>query len=215
MTDRYTFWADFINREGVTAVTEIGVWRGQFAQHLLTHCPGIKHYYLVDPWRHLDDWNKPANRDDNFLEGAFAETRERIEPFAAKCTILRGRTVEVDLPEVDFTYVDGDHTLRGIMIDLIRAWPRTRWLGGDDFGTIWQHAGEFEPTMIFPAAVHFAEAVDAPFQLFGNQYLIGGDGGFDYHGDTSLLPHIMPRQRLREQLADVARAMFSRARPPR
>ena len=191
---RSAFWVEFINREKLKSVTEIGVWRGMFAQHILSHCPSIERYYLVDPWRHLDNWNKPLNRSDDVFAQAFAEARERVAPWSEKCTFLRGATVEVDLPQVDFTYIDGDHSLRGITIDLVRAWPRTKWLGGDDFGRIWQHSEDFEPSLVNPAAAHFAEAVGERFEVFGNQFLIGGEGGFDYRGDTRLLPHLQRRR---------------------
>lgn len=190
--DRFKFWADFVNRHAVTSVTEIGVWRGEFAEYLLANCPRIQRYCLVDPWRHLESWDKPFNKSDDIFAEVFAEAQSRIAPFQSKCEILRGTTVEVELPYVDFTYVDGDHTLRGILIDLIRAWPKTTWLGGDDYGSIWQHGAQFEPSMVFPSAANFAEAVDAPFQVFGNQYLIGGEGGFSFTGATGLRGHVRP-----------------------
>lgn len=190
--DRFTFWADFINANEIRSVTEIGVWRGEFAERILSSCPNIERYYLVDPWRHLPNWNKPFNKGDGEFEEVLAEARRRISPFASKCVFLRGTTTEVALPEVDFTYVDGDHTLRGISIDLIRTWPKTKWLGGDDFGPIWQHGASFEPSMVNPFAAHFAEAVGASFKLFGNQYLIERGDAFDYEGDTRLLPHMRP-----------------------
>jgi hypothetical protein len=184
--DRLRFWTDFVNRLEIRSVTEIGVWRGEFAEFLLSNCPTIQRYYLVDPWRHLDSWNKPFNKDDDVFAEVFAEAQNRLSPFDNKCEILRGTTIEVELPQVDLTYVDGDHTLRGIAIDLIRAWPKTTWLGGDDYGGIWQHGSEFEPSMVCPFAANFAEAVDTPFQVFGDQYLIGGEGRFSYTGETSL-----------------------------
>ena len=192
-TDRLTFWVDFINSNEIKSMTEIGVWRGEFAEQILSSCPGIDRYYLVDPWMHLPNWNKPFNKSDDIFDEVLAEARRRLSSFASKCVFLRGRTTDVELPEVDFTYVDGDHTLRGISIDLIRAWPNTKWLGGDDFGPIWQHGDSFEPSMVNPFAVHFAEAVGASFRVFGNQYLMGRDGAFAYEGDTRLLPHIRSR----------------------
>jgi len=190
--DRLRFWADFVNEHAIRTVTEIGVWRGEFAEFLLSNCPTIERYYLVDPWRHLDSWNKPFNKEDNTFGEVFADAQRRIAPFRSKCEILRGTTAEVELPQVDFTYVDGDHTLRGIAVDLIRAWPKTTWLGGDDYGPIWQHGSQFEPSMVFPFAANFAEAVDAPFEVFANQYLIGGEGGFSFTGDTSLARQVQP-----------------------
>ena len=118
---------------------------------------------------HLDDWNKPANHDNALLESFFRETETKTAFAHAKRVILRGKTTEVieQIPdgELDFAYIDADHTLKGIAIDLIRVYPKLRpggFLGGDDFtGSIWVHGPQFEPTLVFPFAVHFAEAVGA------------------------------------------------------
>jgi hypothetical protein len=44
--------------------------------------------------------------------------------------VLRGRTRELinQIPDdsLDFAYIDGDHTLRGITIDLVRLLPKMR-----------------------------------------------------------------------------------------
>ena len=48
-------------------MAEIGVYRGQFAAALLDDCPGIETYYMIDPWRNLADWNKPANKSDDVV----------------------------------------------------------------------------------------------------------------------------------------------------
>ncbi len=200
--DRLDYWADFVNAHPITRIAEIGVWRGQFAEALFARCPRIEEYYLIDPWRRLPDWNKPLNADD--LEDALLETRRRLEPYAGRCRYLRGRTAEMAdrLPEIDFAYIDGDHTLRGITVDMLKIWPRIRnggWLAGDDFSpTMWQHDRRFEPSAVFPFAVHFAEGVGCPITAPGlNQFVIEkSDAGFafnDLHGrypSTELLPQI-------------------------
>ena len=78
---------------------------------------------------------------------------------------------------LDFAYIDGDHTLRGIALDLMSVYPKVKEGGviaGDDFTvTPWQHKAEFEPTLIFPYAVIFAEAMNVPiFALGSNQFAI-------------------------------------------
>ena len=108
---------------------------------------------------------------------------------------------------VDFAYIDGDHTLRGITIDLIRVFPKVRpggWIGGDDFTpSIWQHADEYEPTLVFPLAVHFAEAVGA--RIYGlphKQFLIEKTADSDHaftdltgrYGDTGLRRQLAQRE---------------------
>jgi len=48
-------------------MAELGVYRGDFAAEILQSCEGLTAYYMIDPWRHLNDWNKPANQDDAVL----------------------------------------------------------------------------------------------------------------------------------------------------
>ena len=191
--NRTSHWVDFINTHEIKIMAEIGVWRGDFACEILQHCPLITEYYLIDPWMKLEDWNKPLNTDD--LESAYLETCSKLERFKEKCIYLRGRTSDVrdNIPMIDFAYVDGDHTLRGIAIDLLTIWPKIRdgaWIGGDDFSaSIWQHGRDFEPSLVFPFAVHFAEGVNCPITaLGGDQFLIQKIKGFTFSGDTQYFP---------------------------
>ena len=120
-----------------------GSWRvsGRFRRGVFSsHCPGITTYYLIDPWRHLEKWDKPRNEDDGTFDGYFEQAMTRTAPWESKRIVLRGRTTEVidAIPDgsLDLAYVDGDHTLHGISIDLIRTWQKVRsggLLGGDDF----------------------------------------------------------------------------------
>lgn len=166
---RLEFWIEFIRSTQVQRMAEVGVYQGDFATAVLGGCKSVAKYYMIDPWRHLGDWDKPANQDDTVFEVFFQQAKEKTDFAAAKRVILRGKTIEVidQIPdgELDLAYIDGDHTLRGITIDLIRAYPKVRvggFLGGDDFSrTIWQHSTSFEPTLVFPFAVYFAEAVGA------------------------------------------------------
>ena len=201
-SDRIEMWIQFVQRHQSRAVAELGVARGIFAEALLSNCPEISTYYLIDPWRHLEDWNKPANRDDHSFEAFYEETMARTEPWTSARVVLRGRTTEVihSIPDesLDFAYVDGDHTLRGITVDLLRIWPKVKvdgFIGGDDFcPSIWQHTEGFEPTLVFPFAVHFAEAMDTPIAaLPNNQFVIQKSAsGFDFvdktgrYGDLTL-----------------------------
>jgi hypothetical protein len=209
--DRLDLWTRFAREREARQVAEIGVYRGRFAARMLADCPAIETYYLVDPWRNLEDWNKPANTSDDAFERIFREAMERTSAHEAKRVVLRGTTTEaidrVPDSSVDFAYIDGDHTLRGITIDLIRVFPKVRpggWIGGDDFTpSIWQHADEYEPTLVFPLAVHFAEAVGA--RIYGlphKQFLIektaDGDHAFTdltgRYGDTGLRRQLAQRE---------------------
>ena len=209
--NRLELWTRFAREAEARRVAEIGVYRGRFAARLLADCPAIETYYMVDPWRNLEDWNKPANTSDDAFERIFREAMERTSAHEAKRVVLRGTTTEVidRVPDssVDFAYIDGDHTLRGITIDLIRVFPKVRaggWIGGDDFTpSIWQHADEYEPTLVFPLAVHFAEAVGA--RIYGlphKQFLIEKTADSDHaftdltgrYGDTGLRRQLAQRE---------------------
>ena len=190
-TDRLDLWAKLLTGGAVEIMAEVGVQRGMFAAAMLSECPSLKRYYMIDPWRHLDSWNKPSNRAQDVHEQFYDETLRNTELFASKRVILRGTTTEVidqiEDGELDFAYIDGDHTLRGITIDLARVWPKVReggFIGGDDLSpSIWQHDRRYEPTLVFPYAVYFAEAMGVPvyalpFRQFLLQKTRGGNFGF-------------------------------------
>jgi pimeloyl-ACP methyl ester carboxylesterase len=91
---------------------------------------------------------------------------EKTSAWAGKRVVLRGKTADVihQVPDgaLDFAYVDGDHTLRGITIDLVKVFPKIRvggWIGGDDFSpSIWQHSEAYEPTLVCPFAILIPQA---------------------------------------------------------
>jgi hypothetical protein len=114
---------------------------------------------------------------------------EATEAHASKRRVLRGRTSEVigqiDDASLDLAYIDGDHTLRGITIDLLKVYPKVRdggFVTGDDLTpTIWQHKSRFEPSLVFPFAVHFAEAVGSRvYGLPHGQFLIEKRADLDF-----------------------------------
>lgn len=219
-SSRPELWTRFLNAVEAKRVLELGVARGRFAAELLEGCPQIETYTMLDPWRNLEDWNKPANRDNEVFETFFAEAKAATDFARDKRVILRGKTTEVidqiGDEELDFAYVDGDHTLRGIAVDLIRVYPKVRkggWIGGDDFKkSIWQHSTAYEPTLVFPFAVHFAEAVGARiYGLSRSQFLIekGERDNFEFidltgkYRDLTLGGQIRPGRLLRLRLKEL------------
>lgn len=178
---RFDLWIRLVESLKVENIAEIGVYKGDFAYQLLQQCNSIKKYYMIDPWRHLDDWTKPANKKNSIFEQFFLETKEKTDFASNKRVILRGKTAEVAEKiannELDLAYIDGDHTLRGITIDLMCLYDKIGvggWIGGDDFSrSIWQHPPNYEPSFVFPFAVYFAEAVGAKiYALPYSQFLI-------------------------------------------
>jgi hypothetical protein len=189
-TCREDLWLQIIERAQATVFLELGVFRGAFAEQMLRNCPSIANYYMIDPWRHLDDWNKPANVDQSEFDEIYAEAMERTAFAHERRIVLRGKTTEAieHIPDatLDIAYIDADHSLRGIAIDLMRTYPKVRpggILGGDDYTpTIWQHADHFEPSLVCPFAAYFAESCGAAMIIFPyNQFAIVKP----LHGETA------------------------------
>jgi len=180
-TSRLDLWIQWLRAANVRAMLEVGVWRGDFAEEILRQCEGIDQYHMIDPWANLSDWNKPLNVKREVFERAYAEALEKTAFASKKIKVLRGRTREVigGIPDesLDFSYIDGDHTLRGITVDLIKVLPKIKeggFIGGDDFTkSPWQHDARFEPTLVCPFAIYFAEAMNLPIvALPFDQFLI-------------------------------------------
>ena len=94
-TDRLDLWARLVPALGVEAMAEIGVFKGEFAAHLLAACAGIRRYHLIDPWRSLRDWNKPTNTDDDAFRAIRAEAMARTQFAEDRRHVLCGTTLEV------------------------------------------------------------------------------------------------------------------------
>lgn len=165
-------------------ITEVGVWEGQFAASLLRGLPSVESCHLIDPWRPLSNWSKPCNVDEVRFEQARQRAMEATAFAGEKLTILRGTTTEVSHHiadgSQDLVYLDGDHTLRGITIDLTRMLAKVRpggLIGGDDYvDDPWHHGEAYEPSLVAPYACYFAEAMKLPFvALPHSQFLIIND----------------------------------------
>jgi hypothetical protein len=179
--DRVQGWTAFLKATRPRRVAEVGVWQGEFAEAVLRECDFIETYYLIDPWKHLADWNKPYNVTNEQFEEVYREALARTEFAKERRVVLRGRTREVagQLADdsLDFIYIDGDHTLRGITLDLLLLFSKVRqsgFIGGDDFSTAqWVHGAGYEPNAVFPFAVYFAEAMNSPIRALPfDQFLL-------------------------------------------
>lgn len=203
LPSRQRLWSVFLDATQTRVMAEIGVWKGDFAAEVLAAAETLELYYMIDPWANLPDWNKPFNVSPEVFNEIYHEMDLKTAFARNKRRILRGRTIEVvdEIPDesLDFVYIDGDHTLRGITIDLIKIWPKIKaggFIAGDDFiNTPWQHDIRFEPTLVCPFSVYFAEAMNIPIvALEHGQFLIhkNQSAGFSFrdttgfYGDLSL-----------------------------
>lgn len=209
-TSRLELVEQLVNAAAPRSFLEVGVWKGELAAHVLARCSAVERYFMIDPWRPLPSWNKPFNVDAQTFERVRDQAMQAVAFAHRRTVVLRGTTREVidRIPNdsIDMAYVDGDHSLRGISIDLIAVFPKVKaggLLAGDDFvPSIWQHGAEYEPTLVFPFAVYFAEAVGATIHaLPHNQFVIekpvAGQGTFKFEDRTGRYGNL----ELRPQLA--------------
>ena len=206
-TDRFSLCAGIVHAFGCRCAAEVGVWRGEFAARMLRDCPEIDPYYMIDPWRHLPQWNKPCNVPDAEFADVFEDAMRQTEFARKRRRVLRGRTQDVvdEIPDhaIGFAYIDGDHTLRGITTDLICMLPKMRPGGiivGDDFSaTAWQHGPGHEPSFVCPWAAYFAEANGLPFlALPHDQFCIlnAPEDGYRLHDATGRCGELSVRKTL-------------------
>ena len=94
--------------------------------------------------------------------------------------MLRSKSVVaakmVEDETLDFVYIDGDHTAKGITIDLFVWVPKVKRGGlvcGDDWGGNKEHGTTFDPTMVQPVVKGYAEAINVTVYDMG-----GGQWGF-------------------------------------
>lgn len=221
-TSRLDLWLRILRAADVRRMAEVGVWKGDFAKEILEQRPEIERYAMIDPWANLPDWNKPWNVDTRTFDDVHAEAMEKTAFAKEKIQVLRGRTKDVadriDDGALDFAYIDGDHTLRGITIDLVRLLPKIRdggLIGGDDFiPNPWQHDVRFEPTLVCPFAIYFAEAMDLPVAALPyDQFVIENRAGASFsftdltgrYGDISL--NKLPPRRWASRMKGVLRSL--------
>lgn len=177
--NREQMWLEILVNINHKNICEVGVWKGEFANALLQSLPRIKKYTFIDPYKMLSDWNKPLNKSNKLFSEARKEAFKKNNKFKKKIIEYRQTTKKASKHIKDnsqcFIYIDGNHTLKGITIDLnnmLKKLNKNGVIGGDDFTkNIWQHGVNYDPTFVFPYAVYFAEAndlviVSLPFKQF-------------------------------------------------
>ena len=146
-----------VNKKNLVGV-EIGVSSGENAFDMLTKLD-IDTLYLVDPYSEFLQW--PQEK----LDGHLRMAKELLKNFNNKIIWLRefSNIAVGDIEdELDFVYIDGDHSYKGASQDINLYWPKIK-IGGRLCGDNWE-------VMAVRAAVNeFSKTRDE--QLYTNQNL--------------------------------------------
>jgi hypothetical protein len=130
-------FVDFLQNNFKTAVTgvEIGVSEGINAEHMLKVL-NIEKLYLVDPYSAYDDG---FARTSSHLCEREEQAKKRLKKFGDKIQFIRLGSSDA-APHVpgnlDFAYIDGNHTYEYIKQDIADYYPKVKdggVLGGHDF----------------------------------------------------------------------------------
>jgi hypothetical protein len=126
-------FADFLNRERLVGeAAEIGVLQGEFSKKLLDRWNG-RLLHLVDPWRHLEDYDDINNPSDADHLANMNAMLDRLSTHDGRFRVHRelSHTAAPSFAErsLDFVYIDANHGYSSVMHDL-RAWfPKVRPAG--------------------------------------------------------------------------------------
>ncbi len=105
---------------------ELGVWRGDFSIPFRERWLGQK-LYLVDPWMKLDDYEDVRNKE--FDDTAFDYVLEHTQRFGSTVEMIQSTSEEaaIFLPNnLDFVYVDANHSYEHTLQDLNLWWPKMK-----------------------------------------------------------------------------------------
>lgn len=117
-----------INLKPPLKVVEIGVSKGANAFDMLYHMD-IEKIYLVDPYRY-EEQIQDQHRIEGDLEEYKAHAKKKLERWKDKTVFIYEPFSSKMIPEkVDFVYIDGDHSTKAVLNDIINAFMITR-IGG-------------------------------------------------------------------------------------
>jgi predicted O-methyltransferase YrrM len=119
-----------LESRGLQTGAEVGVQTGYFSQIVLNNWPSCTKFYLIDLWKHQENYHDFANVADHEHQSYFEEAKTKLQPFENKTTFLRMTSVEaashVPNQTLDYVYIDARHDFCGVTEDLNAYWPKLR-----------------------------------------------------------------------------------------
>lgn len=115
---------------------ELGVWTGHNMAYLLEQCNNIKMLFGIDPYKPYQDWNRYI--DKQVMENAKQTAINNLIDFKDRSKLLVTTSQEAStlLDNLDFIFIDGDHSFEMCYNDLNLWYDKVRPGGlfsGHDF----------------------------------------------------------------------------------
>jgi hypothetical protein len=119
-----------LESRGLQTGAEVGVQAGGMSDWTLSRWPSCTKFYLIDLWKHQENYHDFANADDEAQNQLFEAAQNTLKKFQDKTTFLRMSSVEAapHVPDqsLDFIYIDARHDYCGVTEDLNAYWPKMR-----------------------------------------------------------------------------------------
>jgi hypothetical protein len=144
---------------------EVGVESGWFSRCILEKWPG--NLYMIDPWKHLDDYVSDLNSSNEDMEKRFQSALDNVREFSSRCNIMRMTSSEaaeiIDDESLDFVFIDANHDYEHCKQDLEIWYPKVK-KGGLFSGHDYVNLGKGEPIegsdIVSPEVFEVKTAVD-------------------------------------------------------
>lgn len=181
MGSRHEFGQFLQSQPNLRVGAEIGVKEGEFSQMILSKWSHCTDYYLVDVWKHQDNYEDSANIPDDDQERNYRTTKKRLIPYKHITHFMRMYSTDAAdiltknatdpstgkvVPFLDFLYIDARHDYCGCLEDLIAWYPLLKSGGifaGDDYSPYYPPSwskcanGTDVPGSVFKAVNDFAK----------------------------------------------------------
>lgn len=157
---------------------EVGVWRGDFSRVILRAVDPSR-LHLVDPWQfdpeRPEAWYGGAQvTSQREMDAIYQKVMDRFRP-EERVSVHRKSSTEVARSladdELDWVYLDGDHSYEGVRTDLQNWLPKLRCGGllcGDDYGV----AGWWGDGVTRAVNEALRSTALRPLLLYGGQYAL-------------------------------------------
>jgi hypothetical protein len=125
---------------------EIGVLRGLTSVHLLEARPRLT-LFLIDPWaeslpgdRYYDSGDDNGRKKQNEHNRDMKTALDNVRRYRNRARVIRARSINAvylaNNQELDFVFIDGDHSREGVAEDIKLWFDRVKvggWIGGHDY----------------------------------------------------------------------------------
>ena len=133
------------NYDGELVGVELGVRNGTNAKNILRILPNIKTLYLIDIWK---DYSQDGVSYDH--SDGYDKTNRKLGKYDGRIILVKGTLSDADVSDIDFMYIDANHSREWVKRDLVEGYSRIKTggvIGGHDFTG--NHLGVIEAVLEF------------------------------------------------------------------